>query len=57
MGHRLWGFQAAAVGVRGLNCPVWQRSLPRPGPEPASSALAGRLLITGPPEKSNSSLI
>ena len=28
-------------------------NLPRPGIQPVSPALAGRFLITGPPEKSN----
>ena len=41
------------VAVRGLSCPAACAILvPRPGIEPASPALAGGFLTTGPPGKS-----
>ena len=42
-----------AVTVHGLTCPVvCGLVVPGPGVEPLSPTLAGRLLTTGPPEKS-----
>ena len=43
------GFSCCGAWAQ-LPCRIW--NLPRPGTEPMSSALAGRFLTTGPPEKS-----
>ena len=58
--HRLQGLRASVVAAHGLSscgtqaellCSMW--NLPRPGIEPVSPPLAGRLLSTEPPEKSH----
>ena len=42
-------FTGSLVGAQGLSCPVARGILaPEPGTEPASPALQGRFLMTGP---------
>ena len=54
--HRLWGPWASAVAVHRLSCPsAW--SLPVPGIESISPALAGSFLTTEPLGKSRAILI
>ena len=48
--HRLQTCRLSNCGSRALSlCGMWDP--PRPGPEPASPALAGRLSTTAPPGK------
>ena len=50
---RLWQLLhvGSAVMVQGLSCSMAHGNLPRPGVEPASPALQGGFLTTGPPGK------
>ena len=56
--HGLWSTGVSVIEAHRINCLVACGILvPRPGIEPASPALQGRFLITGPPRKSLLSFI